>query len=357
MVYCIYCVSMRSQEQQNQGQGDLILFPLPAPLFNKGVSMKMEDLLALSSGMDEKKTDYITPLEDVWFSYEAALVVNNSTFGDAAIALAPTDWALRQICEKLGPPPVKYMHRCPSELRADNLNYWLREMPQDEYWFVRAYGSNCRAVLSRRYVPIANTTVLSHAQKLLTDVGHWLIDPYVSPDTLHVKLGMAQQAGGAYAVGAYVGNGEIGNRSFRILPFVQKTSCSNSIIYAEGGFVQRHVSVTSAFIYGALKEKLGRVFGLAANVLERMVMAEAEEIPEIAKVVDTICRQYNLSQAVKDNILLGTEGEKTRMGLVNGISFAAHASDLPMEAQIDLETLAGAQLIGRSSVSQDRVHR
>lgn len=307
--------------------------------------MELGKLLGLSTGMDEKKTDYISDLEDIWFSNDADIVVTNPAYGDMAVSLTPTDWALRQICDKLGPPPAKYMKRCPRHLRAENLNYWLGGMPQG-YWFVRAYGENCRAVLSRQYVPIANTAVLTHAQQLLDGMGHWLIDPYVSPDTLHVKIGMAQGPGGAYAVGAYLGNGEIGNRSFRILPFVQKTSCSNSIIYAEGGFVQRHVSVTKAFVYGALKEKLGQAFGLAANVLERMVMAEAEKIPEIAKVVDHICRQHNLSQAVKDNILLGTEGEKTRMGLVNGISFAAHASDLSMESQIDLETLAGAQLIG-----------
>jgi len=48
---------------------------------------------------------------------------------------------------------------------------------------------------------------------------------------------------------------------------------------------------------------------------------------------------------VHDLILIGTEGHKTRFGLVNGLSFAAHQVE-DVEHTIELEALAGAVLMG-----------
>ncbi|MCB0017710.1 MAG: hypothetical protein KDE09_07960 [Anaerolineales bacterium] len=61
-------------------------------------------------------------------------------------------------------------------------------------------------------------------------------------------------------------------------------------------------------------------------------------------VADTGKRK-GFSNQIQADILMGTEGASTRMGLINDLSFAAHASeDLPVETRLGLEILAGALL-------------
>jgi hypothetical protein len=305
----------------------------------------LQDLLEQSQSYDELKNEYVAKVADLAFDEQARMLVPADLF-NLPVALPMTDWALRQVCDKLGPPPYGYMRDCPQDLRSENLNYW-RERGNGKSWFIREYKGHARGVLTPEYAKINNTEVLEMIAELMVNTPHWLIRPWVDPDALHLKIAMAATEDGNYAIGAYVSNGEIGNLMVRVLPFIQRHSCENSILYVEGGFTQRHYRVTPAFIFGALKEKIGQALGLASDMLNQVVRAEAEKIPDIAKMVEAVCKQHGLSQPVHDAILMGTERAKTRMGLVNGLSFAAHQFD-DIEMAIRLESMAGAVLAGNN---------
>jgi hypothetical protein len=304
----------------------------------------LSDLIEQSTRLDQDKADYLAGIADITFDQQARIVIPDSLF-NAVTPLEMTDWALRQACEKLGPPPAEYMRVCPPPLRATNLNHW-RESGNGKSWFVRADGDKARAVLTQEYTPVANTRVLEMTQELLGNTPYNLVHPFLDADTLHVKISVADTKDGHYAVGAYIGNGEIGNHAVRVWPFIQRHACTNSILYTDGGFEQRHYKVTPAFIFGALKEKIGQAIGMASEMLDQIVRAEAEHIPDLADVIADLCKQKGLSQPVHDLILIGTEGNKTRFGLVNGLSFAAHQID-DIEHTIELEALAGAVLMGQ----------
>ena len=310
----------------------------------------MNNLIEMSQKYDEHKTDFLVGANQIQYDQDTCEMYVPAGLLNGVTPLTPTDWALQQLCTKLGPPPLKYMLQCPGHLRATNLLHWTRKQPDEKKWLVRASGNAARAVLSDRYSPISNTKMLEVTQEVLGDISHTLITPHLDADTLHLKVRMAATNGDDYGVGVYIGNGEIGNRKVRVLPFIQRNACTNSIIYPEGGFVQAHIHVTIAFIWGAVKEKMGQAFGVAAEMVERMVRAEMEKIPDLGDVIRGIVKQTGLSQEVQDNIFIGIEGKKTRAGLVNGLSYAASHGNLGIEAQINLETMAGAILAEEGSL-------
>ena len=48
--------------------------------------------------------------------------------------------------------PYSYLSRCPADLQAENLNYWIRkEAKTRETFFCRFNGDNLRAVFTDRY--------------------------------------------------------------------------------------------------------------------------------------------------------------------------------------------------------------
>jgi len=313
--------------------------------------MKIQDLVENAKKLDETKTDYIVECKDVDFNGDVKLniAVPESGLGNmlsAAVALGMTDHALDQICKKLGPPPTKYITECPPWLAADNLNYWKNR--SDKTWFVRADGDIARAVLSNIYTPILNSFVIDTISDYLGDTPHSVLrSSYLSPDTLHLKISLASSDG--YREGFYVGNCEIGTRSFRLSPFIQRNSCENSIIYLDGGVRQRHAYVTTGFLKGLVKESIGQLLNISHEMLEKVVKREVEEIPDVAKSIERICKLKGLSQEVHDDILIGTEGARTRMGIVNGLSYAAQrVSDV--ELQHNMESWAGAILVEDGSI-------
>jgi hypothetical protein len=59
--------------------------------------------------------------------------------------------------------PFSYLERCPAELQAENLNYWLeQERKERESFFLRFNGQkDVRAVFTDRYTAIDNREILS----------------------------------------------------------------------------------------------------------------------------------------------------------------------------------------------------
>jgi hypothetical protein len=323
-----------------------------------------------SQAFDERKEDFNRRTTDLTFDNHCDLVVPaqellQGLFGKEVTTTPQTyalnDWSLNQACNKLGPPPMKYMNECPPELRATNLNHWLEVLNKTRErgssgsgpypynlgrgWLVRTYGEEVRGILSSMYVPFNNTAMLTMIDELLEGISY-SIDPksYVGQNTLHLRTVFSQTPDGLYQNGVYFGNGEVGKRQIRVMPWIKTNSCDNSLQFSEDGFFHKHIHTTSAFLRGAIKEKTGQLFAISAERLEQLVAAETVDIPDIGDVIKDVCKAHNLSESVEREMLIGTEGHKSLFGLVQGMSYAAHSLD-DIEARIDLETLAGGMLM------------
>jgi len=72
--------------------------------------------------------------------------------------------AQRSICSRLA-IPFEYLRRCPREIQAQNLNYWLTHECNDKLFF-RFDGAQVRAVFTPRYRPVDNLEVLERLEQL-----------------------------------------------------------------------------------------------------------------------------------------------------------------------------------------------
>jgi hypothetical protein len=97
-----------------------------------------------------------------------------------------------------------------------------------------------RAIVSDKYLPIDNLTVLGAAAEQL-GVYPLSKNSYIGRDGFGIQSILDQYQSGAYGVGSYLTNAELGNSSVGMRPLVQRNSCTNSMIIASVGMGNRWV--------------------------------------------------------------------------------------------------------------------
>lgn len=294
--------------------------------------------------------DYTVPRADVQFDDEGKLGIPGRVEG-----LGLTTYSHGQLCQRLD-IPAGYSNRCPGHIQATNFNHWLHhgktaygKTPGD--FLIRGYGDTVRAVLSDQYVPLSNVWILETVLDMLPKGpggldGLKLIRPFMGPDAFHLRVMFADEPGGNYGVGFYVRHGEIGNYQLEIGRFIQRHSCENSVVRSDV-YKHQHRAITVALLKGEIKEHIGRAIEMAPAMLEETVEAETVAIPNLNDVISGVVKKFKLNDNVQAEILKGTEAKNTRMGFVNGLSFAAHSTPgLDQDTRIQLETMAGDALAG-----------
>jgi hypothetical protein len=308
--------------------------------------MEMETLLASSLEHDEHKEDFVLESEDFYWDTNMDVRFRQMPLGHTEpVQFGMTDWALKQACRKHS-VPYKYATRCPDHLAATNLNWWREHT--DRRFMLRTYDSAIRGYLSSRYHPIPNSWLLGLVVETLEGVPYQLVQSRVTPDNMHIKMLVADTVGSNVAVGVYVNNGEIGDYKVRVHPLIMVTECTNSIIFQDG-FEHFHVNINEAQMRVQIKAALGEALQKSPEYIQKMMKAEEKELPAISTIVEGMCKQYNLSQTVHDDILIGTRGHETVLGLANGLSYAAQKVE-DDRTRIDMEITAGRTIMNAEAL-------
>jgi hypothetical protein len=331
----------------------------------------INDLYDISRDQDTHKTDYTGKARDFRFDENAAIVpsLKGSVFGDnvRATSLAPTDWAWSQIFTKLGPSvfgkgkdkslPADNLLALRPEQRAQLLNDHLDHTETN--WLVRGLDNYARAVLSDIYAPISNTDLLDVVRTVVkgSDVPVTITrSSAVTADSLNVRaifkdidLG-GNHGNDRWGIGVYVRNGETGNRRGGILPLIQRHSCENSIVIdgSQSGFEFLHLGSAVAKLV-QVKAAIANILPFAAHTLEQLIEADNEKIPEFSDVIAGICKQHGWPDDTAIKIAEGCEGRDTKLGLINGITYAAKFAADP-DARADFEIEGGAILAAPDSL-------
>lgn len=304
--------------------------------------LSLEDLISKSSDYDQNKIDHNQNTSLINFDDNGRLHVAGGMFENFDYSLE--DWALKQVCTKLT-VPHSYVVRCPDTLASINLNYWKGQKPND--WFVRCHGDNVRAVLSKRYTPVSNTDLLKTVRKMIGGTNYGLIRPTVGRDSIYLRVIVATRntVDNTYGVGFTLRNGETGNYKIEVSPFIQRTSCTNSISHLEGGFSMRHIGLGKVGFNTLVIDAVGKAIQAAPEMVNQMIEAESMELPDIGNIIDKLTERHGFSEVVNTSMKIGTEGSHTIAGLVNGLSFAAHnALGIQEDDMVKLEHMAGAVL-------------
>ena len=354
-------------------------------------SVPFASLIETSERYDQQKTDFRIRARDLRFDSDGQLVVlapplpyDDGIYAQQRLrwlsqpkverTAGMTDHAVSQLHNKLGPAhygrgsnrtlPTDYLAKFPPAMRADILNWTLERSPST--WKVRLYEDRCRAVLDGDYPRVWNTEVLRQLARVLRDRGgleDLQVDrPFVSPDEFFLRLWWSGAGTGNYRIGATFGNSETGTRTFMGVPMIRRTSCANSIVVTDtsaltgqkAGFQMVHYRGASAeAMMTQFYAQLPALMNASAALINRMIAAESVVIPDFRQVLDGLMIEHGWKQDFLEVVDEGTEGQRTQAGLVNGITYAAHAHrDTANPQSLELETLGGRYLLANPSVFQ-----
>jgi len=310
----------------------------------------IEQLLETSARYDTQKADITAHAKVLTISdLDARLITPSSgtLFGSVALPpLALTAHAMTQLCDKVGPVPAGYMLHpdTPPHLVAENLNYWMGVYDGGE-WLVRAYGDTCRAVLSEKYSPIGNTEILEIIARAIGRFDYAILRPELSPDHVRVRVRFPDRDEGNFGFGVAVTNGETGLHAVCVYPFIQRHSCENSIVFSpENGYRQPHVSIPRGLLRANVEDAILRGLRYSLDMREKIAEANVEVIPSFADRMARLLKGAGYGKDTLNVALVGTEAMQTRMGVVNGLTFAAHHAGLDGERAFRLERIAGEVL-------------
>ena len=98
--------------------------------------------------------DDIVPVRDMRFESLVRMNIAGQSFGVLSSAQ-------RLLANRLR-VPFSYLNRCPVELQAENLNYWIEQETRNrQVLFCRFAGNDLRAVFTQRYTAIDHMEVLT----------------------------------------------------------------------------------------------------------------------------------------------------------------------------------------------------
>ncbi len=265
--------------------------------------------------------------------------------------LTPTTWAGGQMCARLG-IPVAYFRKCPPVLQDVQANFWLKETPNaHEQWFLRSRNETVRAVLSDKYSPLDNATLLNSLVPLLQV--RYRVDWFgLSDEGLHLRVVDPQKTreilpDDAVSVGIHIANSEVGFRSVTVDALVYRLICKNGLIRLVKGkslLRQRHIHVAQPHFVAALEEAVSQALESAGTFMDELARTTKEPVGDVEETLKKLGQRWGLSQSTQESVKGALLQEKpsqqeTIYGLVNAFTNAAQR--LPDEARYDLEVLAG----------------
>jgi len=149
-----------------------------------------------------------------------------------------TSYAHAQMASKLSIPKVYYdrMLKDSPFLLANNVNHWL-EKRQEETSLIRTLRGQMRAFLSNRYRIVDNHDILEMVIPELAQMGSGIeiISCQVTDEKMYLKVinknvEAAIAVGDPVQAGFILSNGEIGNSSISVEPFIYRLVCTNGLI-------------------------------------------------------------------------------------------------------------------------------
>ncbi len=272
---------------------------------------------------------------------------NNLTIAGDGFEVLPS--AQRLIANRLR-IPQSYLSRCPEDLQAQNLNYWLeRENKNRETLFCRFSGRKLRGVFTQRYTALDNMEILT---KML-DYG---FDPacevhYSLDESLMVlkvpeygrMFGLSEKD--KIVPGISIANSEVGILALSIEAFFYRLVCSNGLIATTSvGSRFKHVSRRAM---DEFPQVLSNVVYQSQSSQGRFRISMQTSVDNPLRTIETFAKQFQLSQdeteIVKKAYYL--EEGATMFHIINAFTRGAQEPNLAPVDAYKLERVGG-QILG-----------
>jgi Domain of unknown function (DUF932) len=251
--------------------------------------------------------------------------------------------AQRSIAYRLG-IPYQYLRKCPPDIQALNMNYWIDHEQNDELFF-RYDGDDVRAIFTPKYKPVDNFEVIERLDSLGygpdTQVQCKLDNEFMLLSIMDRDKAF-QINGDRFRNGVGITNSEIGLASLGIAAFVLRLVCSNGMIRkTEIGASYRHVSHKILDEFPKVLENVSNELGRQKHQFR---LSMESHVDDPLKTIESFNRQFQLKESERKAVVEFAwpyEMGNTMFNIVNTYTRASSAPDLSAESSYQLQRVGG----------------
>jgi hypothetical protein len=247
--------------------------------------------------------------------------------------------------------PYSYLSRCPEDLQACNLNYWIeRERQQRDTFFCRFDANRLRAVFTERYRPLDNMEILAHllqhgfdpstqVQYALDD-GMFLIKIPEYARAFGVDPGYGQLD--EIVLGVSFANSEVGLLAFSIEAFFYRLVCTNGLISKTSSTLSRFKHISNRGLEN-FPETLAGVIKDSMRKQDQFKLSRQSPVEDPIRSIESFSQRFGLSQVetevVRQSYYL--EPGATMFHVINAFTAAGKSSNLTAAEVYKFEKTGG----------------
>ena len=242
--------------------------------------------------------------------------------------------------------PINYLRRCPSEVQAYNMNFWMKKEKNEELFF-RFDGEEVRAIFTPRYRPVDNFEVLERLDSLGygpdTQVQCHLDAEFMLVSILDGNHSFSVN-GERMTPGVSISNSEVGIASLSIAAFVLRLICTNGMISkTEVSASYQHVSLK---ILNEFPKVLDNVSLELGKQRDQFRLSIESKVDNPLMTIESFNRQFQVGEKEREAVEWGwnLEPGNTMFHVVNAYTRAAQFEGLSAEASYRLQRVGGMVL-------------
>lgn len=250
--------------------------------------------------------------------------------------------------------PYSYLSRCPKDLQADNLNYWIEQESQHrDTFFCRFNGDTLRAVFTERYRPMDNMEILSQLiqqgfdpcsqVQFSVDDNMFLLKIPEYAKTFGVNPGYGKLD--EIVPGIAFANSEVGLLAFSIEAFYYRLVCANGLISKTASTVSRFKHISNKGLEN-FSDTLTLVIGESILNQEQFMLSRNSLIDDPVSSIDSFSKRFGLSQKESEIVtqVFYQEPGNTLFHIINAYTAAAKTSGLTTADVYKFEKTGGQVL-------------
>jgi hypothetical protein len=250
--------------------------------------------------------------------------------------------AQRSIAWRLG-IPFNYLAKCPPEIQALNMNYWI-EHEKNEQLFFRFDGREVRAVFTTKYKPINQIDLVMELYAMgyrpETQVQCHLDDSFMSLSIMDGERTFDVN-GDRFRPGVSISNSEVGLSSLSISAFLLRLVCTNGMVSkTELSASYRHVSTKILTEFPQILEKVSVELGQQRR---QIGLSMESPVDDPLATIDSFNRQFQLGEKEREAVAWSwpQEAGETMFAVVNTYTRASQYEGLPAESSWKLQRVGG----------------
>jgi hypothetical protein len=253
--------------------------------------------------------------------------------------------AQRSISNRLG-IPYQYLKKCPDDIQAENLNYWIKHEKNPELFF-RFDGKNqsdVRAIFTTKYVPVDNFEALFKLDQL----GYkpeTKVQCSIDPEFMSLSIPDGARSfdidGDKFTPGISISNSEVGLASLSISAFILRLICTNGLISTSGVSASyRHISTKILKEFPDVLEKVSLELG---NKKDQFKLSMDSPVDNPEGSMTSFNRQFQLNKKEQESVAWGWAHDvgETMFHVIQAYTKGAQHKDLNAESSYKLQRTGG----------------